>query len=204
MRLWIIVLGRGGTILLSIALALLLVSLIPASQTSIVAQSLTLGGEMWRDLHESIQTPQQSLYFSVEANGTLNAYLLEVNSQYIYGWIHEHHPDLLDPWNVTYLQEFLDANPRVIARQDEVHNGQMARTYVPTKITDATLVLSNPGSDSVSVECTVSMTALVAPRNKVQTLAFWTFPIGFVLALPWGISFLRTKTKRFATLASLN
>jgi len=30
-----------------------------------------------------------------------------------------------------------------------------------------------------------TITGLIGPANKVQTLAFFAIPIGFVLALPW-------------------
>lgn len=199
MRRWKILLGRSGTVLLAIGLALLLVSLIPAAQTGTSMGTQHLGPKRWGSwYYETILTPQQSLRLNVTANGTLNVYLLEVRSFSIYDWMLENYPDrdLFDFSNVTYLEEYLNANPATIGWQHQIQNGGVEYEYYPTKTTNATLVLSNPTSDFIQLEYRVTMTAQVAPRGKVQTLATWTIPIGFLLAIPWTVDILRARTKK--------
>jgi len=199
MKRWIIFFGRGGTALLAIGLALLLASLIPTIQIIISMDSDILSRRTWSSgrTYEGVLTPQHNLRFSVTANATLNVYVFEVSTQTIYSWISEHHPDLIYlPLNVTYLEEFLEANPNSIGWNTTIDNGNIEHEYIPTKITNATLAFSNPSLDSTSVEWQVFVTGQVAPVTKVRSLAQWTIPIGFVLALPWLTNFLRAKTRR--------
>lgn len=202
MKRWIILLGRGGTVLLTIGLALLLVSVIPASQIGSFSGTWNVNPKRFEaskpnaPIFEAVLTPQQSLRLTITANGTLNVYLLEVKSQTIYAWINEHHTGPIDSSNVTYFEEFLEANPQLIGWQNEVHNDKLKFEYAPTKITNTTLVLSNPSLDFVRIEFEGSILSQVAPTGKVQTLAQWTIPMGFVLALPWLIDLLRVETRR--------
>ena len=96
--------------------------------------------------------------------------------------------------NVTDLEEFLEANPSSIGWYGEVHNGSITHEYVPTKITNATLIFSNPTSEYVPTDYAVSITSRIAPGTKVQNLALWAIPIGVVLSLPWLIEMWKRRT----------
>jgi len=196
MKRWTILVGRGGAILLAIGLALLLVSLIPSAQTNSFMGNTSVFQRTWAPwYYQGLLTPQQSLRFSVTANGSLNVYLLEVSSQTIYRWISDRHFDQIDYSNITYFDEFLGANGESIRWQAQTQSGKVEYEYTPTKITNATLVISNPNYYSIDVEYEGSVTGHVAPISKVRTLAEWSIPLGFVLALPWLTDLLRTKTK---------
>jgi len=195
MKRWAILLGRCGTVLLSIGLAMLLVSFIPSAQTSTTERAFFLYPNEWRGNDEGILTPQQSLRFSVDTNGTLKVYVLEVNFGTVWQWINERHPGMGIYSNVTFFEEFLAANPEPIAWQYEIPNGRIEYEYVPTKITNTTVFFSNPTLNSDWVQYSAFLSAVVAPRGKVRTLAEWAMPFGVVLALPWLISWLRTRRR---------
>ena len=190
MKRWMIFLGRGGTVLLSIGFALLLVSLIPSAQLATSAGTTAVPPKWVQSFIETILTPQQGLQITIVANGTLDVYILEVSSQVLYQWVDD------DFLNVTYLEEFLEANPSLIGWYDEVRNGSIKHEYVPTKVTNATLVFSNPSSEYVPVDYEASKTSGVAPGTKVRNLAQWAIPIGFVLSLPWLTQMWKRKTIR--------
>ena len=198
MKRWIIFLGRGGTVLITMSLALLLASLIPPAQIGTFGGGAHVRSKTFEPLsyYEPVLTPQQGLQVTMTANGTLNVYLLEVSTQTLYDWINEHYPEqeMTFPYffNVTRLEEFLEANPDSIGWQGEMREGKIE--YVPTKVTNATLIFSNPSSDYIIVDYEGSITSLVAPRTKVRNLAQWTIPIGFVLALPWLAQLWKEKT----------
>jgi hypothetical protein len=202
MKRWIIFLGRGGTVLIAIGLALFLVSLIPPAQTGGFMGGEYVAPKTFRPLsyfeHISTLTPQQGLKIKMTFNGTLNVYLLEVSTQTLYDWISTHHPEqnmtYPDFFNVTRLEEFLEANPNSISWQAQMLEGTVE--YTPTKVTNATLILANPSSDYIMVDYEGSITTLVAPGTKVRNLALWTIPIGFVFALPWLIDAWRTKVRQ--------
>jgi hypothetical protein len=98
--------------------------------------------------------------------------------------------------NITYFEEFLDANPESVVWHTENHNGDVKHDYTPTKVTNATLVLSNPNPNYVSIEYSTSVATFIAPTGKVKTLAIWILPLGFVLTLPWIVNFWRIKRRQ--------
>jgi len=89
----------------------------------------------------------------------------------------------------------LQDNPTSSIWQREIHSEKIEQDYTPTKVTNATLVLSNPNLDSVSINYSTEVETLIAPTGKVKTLAIWIIPLGFVLALPWLVDSLRAKTR---------
>jgi len=198
MKRWIIFFGRGGTVLMSIGFALLLVSLIPPAQLGSSKGGGWIGLKMFQTYFERVLTPQQGLEVTINASGTLTVYILEVSIQTLYDWISEHYSEQETPFydynNVTRLEEFLEANPDSIGLQKEMREGKIE--YIPTKVTNATLVFSNPSSVSVEYMYEASLTAIVAPGTKVRNLAQWTIPIGFVVALPWLAQVWKKKSMR--------
>ena len=189
----IIFIGRGGTVLITIGLALLLVSRIPSDSLASaflctyippkVSQRANL--QFYREspgpvqpFYEILLTPQEGLRILIWANTTINVYILEVSFQIFYQWVGD---DIL---NVTDLDEFLKANPGVIGWSGEVYNGYIEYEYVPTKVTNATLVFSNPSSEIAHVDADVAQISRLA-RIKTRNLGQWVSPIGFVLSLPW-------------------
>jgi hypothetical protein len=155
-------------------------------------------GKTWVWYYESVLTPQQGLSVSISANGTFKAYLLEVNSQTIYNWINETHPQSPTPepfqfWNETYLTEFIEANPQTVAIYKEIINGEAKMAYTLTKITNVTLVFHNPNPGFIEFNFEGSVLLTMAPKGTMQTLSQTTIPIGFVLILPWIINSYKMK-----------
>ena len=203
MKRWMTFLGRGGTVFITMGLALLLVSRMPSDPLASahfytvippkVSQRANLQfyshGQPSQPSYEILLTPQQGLRILIWTNGTTDAYILEVNSQIFYQWVGD---DIL---NVTDLEEFLEANPSVIGWSGEAHNGYIEHEYVPTKVTNATLVFSNPSSEYVRVDVEVTHISRLA-RIKTRNLAQWGIPLGFVLSLPWLTQMWRRKKIR--------
>jgi hypothetical protein len=197
-----VLLGRGGTTVLAIGLALFLVSLIPSVPTGSYLGNGYTNGKTWQTLDgDTVLIPQQTLHIAVTTNGTLNVYVLEVSSRTIYEWItaradSEHYSGLIDFFNVTYFDEFLGSNPGSIVWQDEIHDGTIDYEYVPTKIVNVTLTVSNHSPDVVSADYAWSLSRSVAPASKVRILSEFAIPIGVVFTLPWLGNLLRAKKRR--------
>jgi hypothetical protein len=179
MKRWIIILGRGGTVLLTISLALLIVSFIPSAQLGSEGVSTAVPPNWVQDLNEKILTPQQGLQITVTAEGILDVYILEVSSQDLYPRINNNF------LNITGLEKFLEANPSLIGWHNQVNNQTVEYEYFPTKITNTTLVVSNPSLEYVPVDIEVAITSRIAPGTDVRNLTQWTIPIGFLIFLPW-------------------
>ena len=202
MKRLLLILGRSGTVLVAIGLALLLVSLIPPATTrsfstgdSIAPNSFQVLGEnsgpfanmtgMFYSQFISTLTPQQELIVEIECDHKIEVYLLKIDIR-----------DLIDNFsgtnrNVSSLEEFLQVNSDLIGWQGEMIEGLV--DYVPTEVINATMIFSNPSPNRISIECTGRILNLLAPTEKVRTLAIWAIPIGFVMAFPWLLNLRKSK-----------
>ena len=102
---WITLLGRLGTVLIVIGLALALLSLVPPQKVlgsdfmgSPIIQSETFLTPFYSS---EVLTPQRSLQVTIEANNSVMAYLLKVGKDYLYSWIRDNLPD--DSQNESYM-----------------------------------------------------------------------------------------------------
>jgi len=192
------ILGRGGTVLIAISLALILVSFLPSQQmgsgdgiTDVSAGTFSPLNRFppffapLNSYYDTVLTPQQGVELELTANGTITAYILEVNTQTIFNWISEQQQVPARDLNVTRLEEFLEAHPNAIGWQHEINKETIKHTYIPTKVTNVTIVYSNPSSENIGVNHSYSEKTFTAPSNKVRDIAFWTTPIGIILAIPW-------------------
>jgi hypothetical protein len=195
-RRWPTVLGRGGTVLLAIGLALLLVSLIPSIQLSNYSGNTFISSETWEAPSIGVLTPQQTLQLTVAANNTLDVYLLETATSTIIEWIKSNYSEPPDPFNVTYFDQFLQANPALIAWHRVILSGTISTEYTPGSTVDITLAFSTHGSDSLNLNYSYSTTSGVAPTAKVRTLSEFAIPIGAVFTIPWLAELQRARKAR--------
>jgi len=185
MKRWTTVVGRGGTVLIAISLALLLVSLIPPINLMILGgRTPPISPERVFATNSQVLNPQQGVQVKVTVEGTINLYLLEVGNGQIFpgagGMVFA---------NATDLLEFLDANPDLIIwKKENLENESFERSYTPTKVMSATLVFYNPSSDEAIVDYEVTLISTVAPGEKVRNIAYWITPIGIILAIPWFVN----------------
>jgi hypothetical protein len=194
---WPIILGRGGTVLLAIGLALFLVSLIPSMQLNSYSNNINVHSKTW-EAHPGlgVLTPLQTLQLTVSANGTFGVYLLETELPTIVEWITGHYSESIDWSNVTYFDQFLHANPSLIAWQSEIQNGTVNTEYAPDNTVNMTLAISTHGSDSLNMTYSYTTTSGVAPTAKVRTLSEFVIPIGIALTIPWLRELLRAKRRQ--------
>ena len=192
MKRWTTILGRGGTTLIAISLALLLVSIIPELQLSTTEGSMHISPEQLNIVFNPRGfNPQQEVQVAVTVEGTLKVYLLEINVevQFVNGTFDY-------GFNLTDLQELLEEQPDRIIWEDQVENGNYKRSYSPTRVMNATLVFYNPSSETASVEYDVALKSSLAPGDKVRTIAYWAAPIGLVLAMPWLLNSWKQRKQR--------
>lgn len=185
------IIGRTGTTLMAISLALLLVSFVPQPQFSQSKQSSHLSPEKFTvAFSQHNLNPQQQLEITTAVDGIVELYLLEVSNptEFVFS------PD--DKLNVSAveesmkefnkkIQEILDGEPDKIIWEWEVNNGQFRRNYVPTRLINVTVVIFNPSSETVNIDNSVSLKSSLAPTEKTQTIAYVTVPIGLLFTLPW-------------------
>jgi len=94
---WITLLGRIGTVILMIGLALLVFSLIPSGAGFQSAWSQPIEPEQYIIRELRVYSPQTGLQISVESTDNVHVYLLGVNSVELDNWrtlVREAYPDL--------------------------------------------------------------------------------------------------------------
>ena len=187
MKRWTTVVGRGGTVLIAISLALLLVSLIPQiNLMTLEGRTPPISPERVFATNSQVLNPQQGVQVKVTVEGTLKVYLLEmsVELQFVNGIFVNGIFDY--GFNLTDLQEILEEHPDRIIWEREVENGEYKRSYTPTRVMNATLVFHNPSLDEEAiVDYEITLISTVAPGEKVRNIAYWITPIGIILAIPW-------------------
>lgn len=192
MKRWVNVLGRGGTTLIAISLALLLVSLIPSTQISSSKGSGGVQPEQFMVVFSpGTITPQEEVQTAITVNGTLNIYLLAVNIQFQFI-----NGNFSYNFNLTDLQELLEEHPEQIKWQHEVENSHYERNYNPTKVMNATVVAYNQGSETAQIEYDVALESILAPGDKVRTIAYIAAPIGIIMAIPWLLDIWKQRKKK--------
>jgi hypothetical protein len=204
---WPIVLGRGGTVLLAVGLALFLVSLVPSAQlgsstnvTGPVDAARWWGYDLRDFASQPTLTPQQMLHITVSTAGAVNVTLTDTTVQAIFDWMNETHVNMTDWSSVTYFEGFVKDNPTLIVWQREVDNGTIDYDYIPTEVVsidevNMSLIVCNYGSSPVVLQYTGSVKSGVAPTAKVLTLSEFAIPIGAALTLPWLNELARARRK---------
>jgi hypothetical protein len=126
--------------------------------------------------------PQQELEVAVTVEGTLTVYLLELNIEF------EFSPEtgFIQRFNSTDMKQILQENRDLIIWEHEVENGDYKRSYTPTRVMNATVIVYNPSdSETADLEHSVSLQSSLAPGDKVRTIAYFAAPIGVILMIPW-------------------
>lgn len=191
MKRWITILGRGGTTVVAICLALLLVSVVPQLQYSSNEGNTTFPPEQIEVMFTTTEfTPQQELEVTVTVEGALKVYLLDMSVQFQFfnggGYAFE----------LSELQEFLENHTEGIIWEYEIVNETFSRTYTPTRVMNATVIFYNPNPETAQVEHYVSLKSSLAPANKVQNIVIFGAPIGILLALPWLLNLWKQKKQQ--------
>jgi hypothetical protein len=201
MNRWLALISRIGTTLTAIGLALLLISLIPSSSSGTSSDTGTqIQAGTFSTPFEDIMSPQESVTLTVTSDRSIDIYLVEVSSSFLYQWINSHYGNTgkYAYNNVTYLKSFLGNFTQSIAYSQKA-TLSFNYQYTPTKITNASLILSNPSSFAATLQVSYKVSQQVAPASKVATLADWTIPIGLVMAIPWFTDLYQRRVRKPTT-----
>ncbi len=183
--------GRGGTVLVAIGLALLLVSLIPSSNQGLTEGRMIVTSDNVHIVPIQALTPQLGLQLSISAEGTLDIHLLETSYLELIFEI-----DNVTMSSTSDFEEFLEANPNLVLWNKQITDESYEREYFPPRILNATLVLSTQSSDIVTVDYRVDLTTTIAPGNKLRNIAIWATPIGLILAIPWLVNLWKQRKQK--------
>ncbi|PVX23197.1 MAG: hypothetical protein CW716_12695 [Candidatus Bathyarchaeum sp.] len=192
MKRWKTVVGRLGTVLIAVGLALLLISFIPGIQSSSTKGRTIVRPERFMIVFSpGTITPQQEVQASVTVEGKLDIYLLEVDAD-----LHFINGTFDYAFNLTDLQEILQEHPEQIKREQRVEDSSYELNFTPLKIMNATVVVYNQGSENAEMEYDISLKTSLAPSGKLQTIACFAAPIGSIMAIPWLLDIWKGRKKK--------
>ncbi len=196
MNRWLALVSRIGTTLTAIGLALLLISLIPSSSSGSSSQNVTqIQANTFSEEFGQTMSPQESVTLTVTSDRSIDVYLVEVSGSFLYQWITSNAGGKYFYNNVTYLKWFLGNFTQYVVYSQKA-TLSFNYQYTPTKITNATLIVSNPSSSAANIQSNWKVSQQVAPASKVATLADWSIPLGLVLAIPWFIDLYQRRVRR--------
>jgi hypothetical protein len=204
---WIAFLGRTGSTLLVVGLALALLSLVPTApgmfnamgggnvrpENYFVLPSTRVGSpQIGARITLTVDT-SSSLCFIYNCTSSVQLYLLTTDAfelmNWAETWAREHFPDLNETqiwsqmYNVSVLHEFLQAHPGALLHNETV-NGEHSVDYFPSKVTNVTIVISNPSLLWADSEIRLVEIATLVPRERVVMPALVLLASGAILILP--------------------
>ena len=219
---WITLLGRIGTVMLMVGLALILASLIaPTSEYSGFPESIS--PEEYRVVDLGIYSSQTGCQISVESADNISVYLLGVSPVELDNWtaqIGEAYPGL-DFWlppslvvplifaseaypnlnetqimdimsDVAVLDKGLQAHPEIMLWSPPP-SSTFSYEFSPSEVLNTMVIIANRSSDAVDVKTRISELTAVVPKERVMLPALLLISIGIALAIPW---FILRKVKK--------
>jgi len=182
-------------VLIGIALALVLVSLFPSLQSSSNPSKGTrvlLPGKLSLEATASpdLLTPQFGFRIVFTSNGTLNMKVFNLNYDYVQAWFTSHGR------NASTLEDFAATYSSSLTLERDIPNGNTTFEYVPPKIENATIMVSNP-STSVVIQWSFDSQniSVIASPERIFLAYIIAAPLGIALTIPWIVLTLREKTK---------
>jgi len=197
----IALLGRTGSILIVIGLALGLVSTQPPrvvtstfpSRFYVFPRRYTL---IFPPPYIGTPSPRYGFRFSVTFNNSLQFYIIATHPsqlrEWVFSWTKEHYPALNESqvyremFNASVLEAYLQTHPENVLLNQGVKGG-WSIDFFPQKATNVTVVFSNPSIMSIDMNMKITGITTPVPRNHALMLIQTLLVSGTVLTLPWAV-----------------
>jgi len=193
---WIGLLGRIGTVLTVVGLAMVLVYFIPpitSGYSSTISQYLE--PETFATQTSQVYNPQSGVRLELDTNGTLDMYAFEISSSSIYEWLGTYAPR---NWTaLSTFQTFKDQHTDLLIMQQQTPVGNSVVEYVPAKVENVTFIFVNPSpTDSVNLSLKLQGIQVKASQGRLSIAMEVTIPLGVILAIPWLLSYTKERRKQ--------
>jgi len=193
---WISLLGRTGTVITVVGLAMALVYFIPPMTTGYQSMGSWYMAPETFEIHESrVYSPQSGVRLNLTTNETLDMYVYEVSYLYISDWLRSYSPE---NWTrLSTFQDFKDQHTDLLIMHQQIPVGNSEVEYVPAKVENVTFIFVNPSqTETVELSWTVQGFQVIASKSRLLTAIEIALPVGLMLAAPWLFSYIKQKKKQ--------
>lgn len=194
---WIAAIGRTGSSLLVLGLALALVLIIPPMPSG-GKWGVRGARRPFSYTHDfrGLFFLQTGLRISVTSNATFQLYLLATTplqmTQQIRSWLAEEYPTMNGTQiyelshNASIFETYLQAYSQDILLQASIDE-EWSIEFYPPKMTNVTFVYSNPSPTSVNFDLWVTEVTTLVVKEQVLVPTVVLIVSGAVLAVPWSV-----------------
>jgi hypothetical protein len=170
-------------VLIAIALALILVSSLPSYQsTSFPSKGsrVLLPGKFSLEATASprLLTPQFGISVIFTSNATLKMEMFNLNYIYAYAWFASH------GWNASALENFATIFSSNLTLERDIPAGNTTFEYVPPRIENATVIVSNPTSAVIQWSFDSKNISVIASPERIFLAYVIAAPLGVALTIP--------------------
>jgi hypothetical protein len=190
--------ARIGIILLMVSAALYLVSLIPPSNARNSWEGpQTLSPQTFDINYAStpeVLNPLTAIQITAQTNGTLNFKIFSLDYYTVIRTLNTSLPSQ----NIQILDTFTATYSSYLVRDFNITRGKVFIEYVPPKVENATVMVTNPTSAAVSWSYEDKIVNVIASHDRIFLALTITAPLGVALTVPWLVTSFgeRRKTKK--------
>ncbi|MBC7130968.1 hypothetical protein H5T51_07115 [Candidatus Bathyarchaeota archaeon] len=177
-------LGRIGTALIAVCLALTILTLIPRASLGLSSTgSRVINPESYAAIGSPINlSPQTMLKIELETNTTVTLYLIEAKPNRTISF---------ESGNETDFDRFIEENAERTLIKEET-SGNVTLEYTPEGVTSIIPVILNEEPAGASIQYKVELLASIAPSARIITAIEYLAPLGVILVGQWIITKRRT------------
>ena len=184
-----IAMGRIGTILLAICLALAILTLIPPASLGTSMRGITyLTPKTYTFVGSSLTlNPQISIRAEFATNNTIKFYIMNLPRENIT-------VETLTG-NLTQFKEFMERNADKILLNKTIDSGNVTVEFTPGGIITASFILLNQNPDVANISYKIELLASIAPNVRIIPVISYLSPIGAIFAGQWVFIKFRNRRK---------
>jgi hypothetical protein len=143
-----------------------------------------------------VLNPLTAIQITAETNGTLNFKIFSLDYYTVYRTLNTSLPSQ----NMQILDEFTAKYSSYLTRDFNVTHGTIFIEYVPPKIENATVIVTNPTLAAVSWSYEDKIVNVVASHDRIFLALIITAPLGVALTVPWLATSFRERRKTKKTI----
>jgi len=181
-------LGRIGTVLLAMCLALAILIFIPPASFGITSSGMSiLMPETFMFIGGPLSlNPQLFIKAELSTNTTIKFYIINLPREDAIKWVRI--------GNLTQFEEFIENNAEKVLLEETISGESATVEFTPGGIVNASFIVLNSDSHAAAINYKIELLASIAPKVRIIPAIAYLGPIGAILTGQW--IFIKIKDRR--------